>query len=86
MSDDLSWLFPVSVRRASEAEERRMREAFTAELKANPDRPPGPAGLARRMGLSNTRNLNGRLSSLRTQLLRDNGFRKDEYRNRWVKR
>ena len=59
--------------------------AFYLELDAHPDVPPGPTALARRLGLKNTQNINGRCAKIRTELLRANGFRRDDYRNRWYK-
>lgn len=64
---------------------QRFYEAFMAELEERPNRAPGPAGIARRMGLSNTRNLNGRLTGHRRQLLEYHGFVKDPLTQRWNK-
>jgi hypothetical protein len=84
--DPLAELFPTKApRSASVAETNRFRKAFNAELRANPDRPPGPSALARQMGLSNTRNLNGRLTKLRIRMLVEAGFKRDDYRGRWYK-
>jgi hypothetical protein len=66
-------------------EEQRFRDAFLQELWADPNRAPSPLSLSYRMGLAYRNKLNGRLTKLRTKLLKENGFRKDEYSGRWVK-
>jgi len=76
---------PPPPRRASARQVARFREAFKAELRADPNRPPGPARLARRLDLTNTRSLNGRLTALRTEMLLEAGFKKDPFRNRWYR-
>lgn len=89
MSDELVDLFGKVVRvtpRQNGKNAARFREAFRAELEANPDKAPGPAALARRLGLSNTRNLNGPMSALRRELLTAAGFRKNPHTNRWEKK
>jgi hypothetical protein len=65
-------------------ERQRFCRAFDALLTENPDVPPGPTSLSRAMGL-NSRQLNGRLSRLRINLLRRNGFYKDDRDGRWHK-
>lgn len=73
----------VQPRRASLAETKRFQEAFLTLLAERPGEPPGPAGIARLMGLGNKRNLNGRLSHLRIRMLEDHGFYKDDRDGRW---
>ena len=82
---DMNDLFGKTPRTASKKERERLTEAFRAELEASPDRPPGPAGLSRRMGLGSRRNLNGRLTAFRRELLQEAGFRKNNNTNRWYK-
>lgn len=52
------------------------REAFAAELEANPGVAPGPTALNRRMGLTHCKQntINGRYTKLRRDLLARAGF------------
>lgn len=64
----------------------RFITAFHEELAEHPDVPPGPKALGTRMGWPGSeRNLNGWQCRLRTEMLTEAGFVKDEDRNRWVK-
>jgi hypothetical protein len=67
----------------------RFRKAFAEELALHPDKAPGPAALARRMGWRNTNDLPGRVTGLRRELLKEAGFVQKKDRNhlggRWVK-
>ncbi|QLF84330.1 hypothetical protein SEA_KARATE_6 [Microbacterium phage Karate] len=69
------------------SERERVRAAFMAELEDNPGKAPGVKAIAERMGLRNTRNLNGRVTKERTRLLEEHGFAKQDWRvgGRWVK-
>lgn len=66
-------------------EKDRFRKAFREELEANPDKAPGPTALRKRLGLRPHANLNGRLSRLRISLLREAGFKKSPFSERWYK-
>lgn len=67
------------------SERERFVCAFLEALNENPEVAPGPTALARAMGSTNTRNLNGRLAALRAELLKRSGFTKDDEKNRWTK-
>lgn len=67
------------------SEEDRFRQAFQEALDERPDYPPGPTILRKKMGLRPHDNLNGRLSRLRIHLLRDAGFKKSPFSERWYK-
>ena len=68
------------------SEKDRVQEAFNAELAARPGKAPGVKAIADRMGLSNTRNLNGRITKERTRLMEANGFVKQKWSDggRWT--
>lgn len=65
------------------SEASRFTDAFYAVLERDPDKPPGPTAINRELGKEHTSRtplnvLNGRMSTLRRQLLLDNGFVQDE--------
>jgi len=71
-------------------EASRFREAFAAELAANPNdpHPPGPTALNLRLGKVHTgrtplNTLNGRLNALRKELMLEAGFTQAEKWGRW---
>ena len=70
------------------AERERVEKAFLEELAENPDKAPGVKAIAVRMGLSNTRNLNGRITKERIRLLEEHGFVKSHWSDnggRWFR-
>jgi hypothetical protein len=80
------------IEREKGGEERRFREAFAAVLARDPDTPPGPTAINMelRKHESDTYHtplnvLNGRMSALRTQLLKEAGFVQTEKWARWHK-
>lgn len=71
-------------------EERRFREAFAAVLARDPDTPPGPTAINKELRKHESANnntplnvLNGRLSTLRKELLIEAGFVQSEKWARW---
>lgn len=73
-------------------ERERFEAAFYAVLSKSPDRPPGPTSINRELGKADNPRyrspmnvLNGRMSVLRRQLLKDNGFVQDHSGARWRK-